>query len=95
MTRVEDVQMMVDHLGADLGDTRKEVNDTKGENAHIATYKEFLRSVFWSNKRPTMMVIRLRCNKCGTRLSAYICSTWWVSRSSLTRTPTMGSIFKV
>ena len=35
----------------------------------LATWREFSRSVFWRHKRPTMLVIGLRCSRCWPRLS--------------------------
>jgi len=55
----------------------------------LTTWRKFSKSVFWSSRRSSMKIIRLRCSSCGSRPSIYICSTWWVSRSSLTRAPTM------
>jgi len=54
--------------------------------ADLATWRGSSRSV-WRNRgiwKPSMVWLR-RCGGCGTRLSAYICYTWWGSRSSLTR----------
>ena len=53
-----------------------------------ATWGRFSRSVCWSSWSWRLSMVWLRrCGGCGTRLSAYICYTWWGSRSSLTRTP--------
>jgi len=71
------------------GDTLKEVTDTKGGHADLATWGEFSKSVFWSCWRRTMRVIWFWCRSCGSRLSAYICYTWWITHSSLTRTRIM------
>jgi len=59
------------------------------QKVHIAdldTWRGFSRSVFCSSYRWRMSMVWLRrCEGCGTRLSAYICYTWWGSPSSLTR----------
>jgi len=51
--------------------------------ADLATWGGFSRSVCCSSWHWRMSMVWLR--RCGTRLSAYICYTWWGSRSSLAR----------
>ena len=55
--------------------------------ADLATYRGFSRSIWRSSWRwrLSMVVWLRRCRGYGTRLSAYICYTWWGSHSSLTR----------
>jgi len=82
ITRDEAVELMETYLGSSTGDALKEVEKTKGAHCQFG----YLERIFMERlKEHRDLETEYGVTQEVQRLSAYICYTWWGSRSSLTR----------
>lgn len=92
LTKSEVVDLMVRLLASDLGGGW--VPDEKNEGC-LCTFSvgwgRIWRNVLRKQLKLGRIVMLRRWNWSRTKLSASICSIWWVSRSSLTRASTMST----
>jgi len=90
ISRGDAMEMMMRYLGSSPRDALEEVNDTRGAHAHFSYLRRIFKERLCSSWRLILTVVwRRRCRSYRTRLSAYFCYTWWISRSSQTRAPPM------